>query len=110
MAAEKSFEHLVPKNNTVFAYVVEGSVDIAGRQILQAQCAVLGEGDIAKVTSLNDSRFLFVSGTLLGEPVAWGGPIVMNTEEELEEAFKELEFRNLHQAKKGFWTLKKREV
>lgn len=102
LAAEKSFEHLVPKNNTVFAYVVEGSVDIAGRQILQAQCAVLGEGDIAKVTSLNDSRFLFVSGTLLGEPVAWGGPIVMNTEEELEEAFKELELGTFIKQKKAF--------
>ena len=35
-------------------------------------------------------RFLLVSGTPLEEPVAWRGPIVMNTEEELREAYREL--------------------
>ena len=34
-------------------------------------------------------RFLFVSGKPLGEPVAWYGPIVMNTQEELKIAFEE---------------------
>ena len=34
-------------------------------------------------------RFLFVAGKPLGEPVAWGGPIVMNTREELDIAFAE---------------------
>ena len=38
----------------------------------------------------NGVRFLLVSGDPLREPVAWGGPIVMNTEEELEQAFSEL--------------------
>jgi redox-sensitive bicupin YhaK (pirin superfamily) len=37
-------------------------------------------------------RFLLVSGKPLEEPVAWYGPIVMNTKEELEQAFRE--FRN----------------
>ena len=36
-------------------------------------------------------RFLLVSGKPLGEPVAWYGPIVMNTEEELREAYAEIE-------------------
>jgi len=36
-------------------------------------------------------RFLLVSGHPLEEPVAWRGPIVMNTQEELRQAFKELE-------------------
>jgi redox-sensitive bicupin YhaK (pirin superfamily) len=34
-------------------------------------------------------RFLFVSGKPLGEPVAWYGPVVMNTQEELKVAFEE---------------------
>jgi redox-sensitive bicupin YhaK (pirin superfamily) len=34
-------------------------------------------------------RFLLVSGTPLGEPVAWAGPIVMNTDAELRQAFAE---------------------
>ena len=37
------------------------------------------------------ARVLVVSGKPLCEPVAWGGPIVMNTKEELREAFRELE-------------------
>ena len=36
-------------------------------------------------------RFLLVSGKPIGEPIAWQGPIVMNTQEELETAFRELE-------------------
>ena len=36
-------------------------------------------------------RFLLVSGEPLGEPVAWHGPIVMNTQEELRRAFDELD-------------------
>jgi redox-sensitive bicupin YhaK (pirin superfamily) len=36
-------------------------------------------------------RFLFVSGQPLEEPVAWYGPIVMNTQEQLREAFDELQ-------------------
>jgi redox-sensitive bicupin YhaK (pirin superfamily) len=91
LAAGKTFEQATPKNYTVFAYVIEGSIEISGKQVTQGQCAVLGEGDLVKITSCNDSRFLFISGEPLNEPVAWRGPIVMNTEEELDTAFEELE-------------------
>ena len=36
------------------------------------------------------TRFLLFAGKPLKEPIAWGGPIVMNTKEELNEAFREL--------------------
>lgn len=38
-----------------------------------------------------EARFLLFSGKPLGEPVAWAGPIVMNTREELAQAFRELD-------------------
>ncbi len=91
LAAGKTFEHATPKKYTVFAYVVEGSVEILGKTIVQGQCAVLGAGNLVKINSCSDSRFLFISGEPLKEPVAWRGPIVMNTEEELNKAFEELE-------------------
>ena len=49
------------------------------------------EGDAVSVhAGANGVRFLFFSGKPLREPVAWGGPIVMNTQEELRQAFAEV--------------------
>ena len=51
-----------------------------------------GDGDGVVVSAPNAPvRFLLVSGRPIGEPVAWYGPIVMNTQEELRLAFKEYE-------------------
>ena len=49
------------------------------------------KGNEVKVKSgENGVRFLFVSGEPIKEPVAWHGPIVMNTLEELKQAYKDL--------------------
>ena len=49
-------------------------------------------GDEVMVQAGEDGiRFLLVSGKPLEEPVAWYGPIVMNTQEQLRQAFEELE-------------------
>jgi len=90
LAAGKTFEHATPGNFTVFAYVVNGSIEAQGKAIKNGQCVVFGEGDSMKMFSEDGARFLFVSGEPLKEPVAWRGPIVMNTEEELDKAFEEL--------------------
>jgi redox-sensitive bicupin YhaK (pirin superfamily) len=48
------------------------------------------DGDQVMVTTEDAPvRFLLVSGRPIGEPVAWYGPIVMNTREELQAAFEE---------------------
>jgi len=48
------------------------------------------DGDAVSVATEEDAvRFLLVSGQPIGEPVAWYGPIVMNTQEELQVAFAE---------------------
>jgi redox-sensitive bicupin YhaK (pirin superfamily) len=50
-------------------------------------------GDEVRVQSSGEGiRFLFFSGRPINEPIAWGGPIVMNTREELQQAF--FEYRN----------------
>jgi redox-sensitive bicupin YhaK (pirin superfamily) len=91
LAETKTFEHPTHRSNTVFAYVVNGSIEVQDKTIIQGHCAVFGEGESVKIGSKKGARFLFASGEPLKEPVAWGGPIVMNTEEELETAFDELE-------------------
>jgi len=98
----KVFEHATPRNHTVFAYVVEGSIEIRDKKILQGQCVVFGKGDLVKIGSTGGSRLLFVSGEPLNEPVAWRGPIVMNTQEELDKAFEELESGTFIKTKNSF--------
>lgn len=76
-----------------FAYDVEGAnyFDFERDCVTGAASAVLfGEGgEVTVATAAGPVRFLLVSGKPLGEPIAWGGPIVMNTREELRQAFEE---------------------
>ena len=80
---------------TLFVYLVEGAgvFDPTMEEVIPAKHALLfHEGKQVRVkASAQGLRFLLMAGKPLKEPVAWGGPIVMNTKEELELAFKELE-------------------
>ena len=61
--------------------------DLSGNRTL----VQFGTGDeIVVQAGEKGIRFLLVAGTPIQEPVAWHGPIVMNTAEELQQAFKEL--------------------
>jgi redox-sensitive bicupin YhaK (pirin superfamily) len=91
LSAGKTFEHLTHKNLTAFAYVVNGSVKVQEKNIENGKCAVFSQGDSVKIYTVEGARFLFVSGEPLKEPVAWRGPIVMNTQDELDKAFDELD-------------------
>jgi len=87
------FTHSITSGHTVFAYVLEGTglFNPEDKGLTGAENTVLyGEGDEVVVGSGGEGlRFLLFSGEPLGEPVAWRGPIVMNTSEELETAFAE---------------------
>lgn len=81
-----------PEEN-VFVFLIEGDAVIDGSDIPAKTAVLFGEGDTIAVTAplKGAVRALFFSGPRLGEPIAWGGPIVMNTREELQNAFDELE-------------------
>jgi redox-sensitive bicupin YhaK (pirin superfamily) len=83
----------VPKEVNAFAYVFNGDgIFYDSRHVENYTLALLDAGDEVMVQAgENGMRFLLVSGKPLKEPVAWRGPIVMNTQEELERAFEELE-------------------
>jgi len=83
------------KDSTLFIYILqgEGSFDPDRKELISEKHAILfNEGDRFLVNASNRGiRFLLLSGKPLKEPIAWGGPIVMNTKEELDLAFKELD-------------------
>jgi len=86
------FLHEVKKGHTHFVYVLEGmaAFDRKGTRLTAGQLGLYGDGrDIAVETGTLGVRFVSVSGKPLGEPVAWRGPIVMNSEAELDLAFEE---------------------
>jgi redox-sensitive bicupin YhaK (pirin superfamily) len=63
-----------------------------GRAVENRSLILFDRGDEVTVRAGEAGiRFLLVSGEPIGEPVAWRGPIVMNTQEELREAFEELQ-------------------
>lgn len=84
----------VPGQDTLFVYIVEGSGLFAGSEVpVPSHRAVLfGAGaEFAAQAGPNGVRFLLFAGRPLQEPIAWGGPIVMNTQDELDQAFAELD-------------------
>ncbi|WP_298437531.1 pirin family protein [Geobacter sp.] len=109
---ETTFAHPVRRGHKVFAYVVDGegyfdpernafAHEVVGVNYfdMKRECAcgaenliLYGDGDQVVITTRDRPvRFLLVSGQPIGEPVAWYGPIVMNTQEELRIAFEEYE-------------------
>jgi redox-sensitive bicupin YhaK (pirin superfamily) len=87
------FSHELPPGYTVFAYVFAGNgiFDPVRKKPAGAGSLVtFSDGDAVEITAGDEGlRFLLVSGRPLREPVAWRGPIVMNTEAELQIAFAE---------------------
>ncbi len=111
VAPGRSFTRPTPRDHTVFAYVIQGkgsfcqqqdpfSYDAAGENYFDMEreplignqhLVLFGDGDAVSVKAEDEGvRFLLISGKPIREPIAWYGPIVMNTQEELRTAFDEL--------------------
>lgn len=94
LPASGSAELAIPvEQTTAFAYVYGGSGTFGpepGTEAGNLTCLLFGAGEAVTVRAGEKGVSLILcSGKPLGEPVAWGGPIVMNTREELELAFRE---------------------
>ncbi|HUW42038.1 MAG TPA: pirin family protein [Rectinemataceae bacterium] len=81
-----------PAGETAFLYVYDGSLSSGGAEEAGSGSGLLfGEGgSIALAAGALGARGIFFRARPLGESVAWRGPIVMNTEAELDEAFEEI--------------------
>ena len=81
------------ENLVVYIFTGQGFFGSSGRKSVQAKRAVLFEpGNHLQVVAGGEGiRFILLKAKPLKEPIAWGGPIVMNTKEELTQAFAELD-------------------
>ncbi|MDP2718716.1 MAG: pirin family protein [Dehalococcoidia bacterium] len=110
LPAKTTFTRPVKKGHNIFAYVTMGKAHFGERSeppfpeitapmdininrngLFGPEHLVLfGTGDEVTITTEDSPvRFLLISGKPIGEPVAWYGPIVMNTQDELRIAFEE---------------------
>jgi hypothetical protein len=89
------FSETLPADHNAFAYVIGGTLDaedFAGKtlQFGRDELAVLSHGDQVKLRAGSEgARFLLLAGRPLNEPVARGGPFVMNTKAEIRQAFED---------------------
>ncbi len=87
------FKHPIKDDHNSFAYVIEGEGffdDKKKKKVVKHHLVVLEDGDEIQIsTSASKLRLLLISGKPIKESVAWSGPIVMNTQEELRVAFEE---------------------
>ena len=86
----------VPAGHNAFLYPFEGVLmigeDGAARPVADSEIAVLSDGESVTVTGGDDGgRGILVAGRPIGEPIARHGPFVMNTREEITQAFQDYE-------------------
>ncbi len=87
----QSFTFDTKAEDNVFLFTIEGTAVINGQNIDTKTAVRFGEGDTITLTAGDQGlRVIYFGGKPLKEPIAWAGPVVMNTDEELQETFKEL--------------------
>jgi len=93
LKAGDEFEQTLAKTDNTFIYSIEGQITIGkdATRIEAGKLAILSLGEKVIINTEVDSRFLLVSGQPIGEPVARGGPFVMNTKAEVMQAFADFQ-------------------
>lgn len=87
----KTFEITMAMDESIMLFTLVGEIEVAGEKVAEKTAVKLSEGDSLKITSLMDgAQILYMSSKKLEEPVAWAGPIVMNTPREIQEAYIDL--------------------
>lgn len=91
MEANSSFRYDYPPSMNSFVFAVSGSFSVGDKKttVQEGELAVIGEGDSLLVHSAGESRFLLLCADPINESIARGGPFVMNTREEIMQAFRD---------------------
>ena len=87
---ELSQSQLETTHNRTMLYILSGSATIQGTKVNQFQAAAFDKSlNKLHFTVNNGGEFLLISGQSINEPIAYGGPFIMNTEDEIEQAYQD---------------------
>ena len=88
----KEFKCEVPSGHNSFVYILKGDLKIGKKNHEKASDSnliLLERGSELKIKAEKNTEFLFIAGKPIGEPIARGGPFVMNTKAEILEAIQD---------------------
>ncbi len=88
----KYFKFKLPKTHNSFIYLIEGEIKIGEKEHKQTKDStliLLAKGEELKVSATSKAKFLLISGKPIGEQIARGGPFVMNTKAEIQQAIED---------------------
>ncbi|KTD17860.1 pirin family protein [Legionella jordanis] len=86
MKANASLEEHIPSTHRALLFVLSGEISLNKQSIPEGTLAALGVGRHLILHSHKDSHYLLIAAKQLKEPIAWLGPFVMNTQEEVLQA------------------------
>jgi hypothetical protein len=88
LEADAAFEHALPDGWNAAVYVLHGEVELGGGKVGEGKMGVFTlEGEGLALRTNTAASFIILAGRPLNEPIARGGPFVMNTEAEIRQAF-----------------------
>ena len=80
------------ENKSAMVFTLDGEAIVSGENVPEKTAAKLGDGDAVTIEAgENPIEILFMCSEKLDEPIVWQGPIVMNTQEEIRQAFDDLQ-------------------
>jgi len=97
---EKEFNFKLSSTHNSFIYLIEGEIKIGDKnhkKVRNSTLILLTKSEKLKVKGITKSKFLLISGKPIGEPIAKGGPFVMNTKKEILKAIEDYQTGNFVQ-------------
>ena len=89
---DKEFNYKLPLTHNSFVYLINGEIKIGEKKhdkVNASTLIILANGQKLNIKGITNSKFLLISGKPIGEPIARGGPFVMNTKEEILKAVQD---------------------
>ena len=96
----KNFIYTIPSSHNAFIYLVAGEIKIGNEahgKLKSSTLINLKNGDKLEISAVEKSKFLVIAGKPINEPIARGGPFVMNTKQEILKAVQDYHSGNFVQ-------------